>query len=714
MRRTRSATASQVYDAATGRLRTLDSAKARYRGLTWRRDGDDLAVLREIAKDDDEEKDEGDEKKEEDAKPKKGDEPSHTALAWRNVGGDDGTAFAFDPREAKGFPKNARVVANGLRWSEAGDALFCRIKERPEDYPARRAEPGSLRADLDEPAGVEVWHPKDIDIIPRQKVTLSRDRDRSDLAAVWLEGGSFVRLGDELTESVSLVRGERWAIGRDNTPYETEKRFGPTVVDVYRIDTRTGEKKKILSRRKFVYGSSPDGRFITYMDDDGRLWSYELATDEKRNLTSGLDGDFVNDERNVLTDENPGYGVAGWSEDGARVLVNSRWDLWSIAVDGSGAERLTAGASDRIRHRRVSVDPDPRKRGIVDFGRPMLISLYGDRTKKSGYARRQPGGETQRLAWRDKAIGRLTKAEDADVWAFVEQAFDDAPDVFVSDGSFGQAHRVSETNAQLKDYLWGRAELVDYQNAHGAHLQGALFYPADYDPKKRYPMITYIYEMRSQVLNQWSAPSERNAYNTTVFTQQGYFVFQPDIVYRAQNPGLSALECVVPAVQKVLERSDIDPKKVGLVGHSWGAYQTAFLVTHSDVFAAGHRRRAAHQHDQHVDEHLLEQRPDRHVDLPREPGSDGPAVLEGPRHLRRQLTDLRDREHEDAAARRVWRRGRRGRLAAGRRDVQRRAFGAEAARDARLPGGEPRLAQETQPGRLPPPHPRVVRPLLAG
>ena len=44
---------------------------------------------------------------------------------------------------------------------------------------------------------------------------------------------------------------------------------------------------------------------------------------------------------------------------------------------------------------------------------------------------------------------------------------------------------------------------------------------------------------------------------------------------------------MVPAVRKVLENGKIDPERVGLVGHSWGAYQTAFLVTHCDLFAAG-------------------------------------------------------------------------------------------------------------------------------
>ncbi len=75
-------------------------------------------------------------------------------------------------------------------------------------------------------------------------------------------------------------------------------------------------------------------------------------------------------------------------------------------------------------------------------------------------------------------------------------------------------------------------------------------------------------------------------YNTTVFTQEGYFVFQPDIVYRDRDPGPSAVECVVPAVKKVLEKGIVDPTRVGLVGHSWGGYQASYIPTRTNIFAA--------------------------------------------------------------------------------------------------------------------------------
>ena len=91
----------------------------------------------------------------------------------------------------------------------------------------------------------------------------------------------------------------------------------------------------------------------------------------------------------------------------------------------------------------------------------------------------------------------------------------------------------------------------------------------------------------SNQLHNWTAPSERATYNPAVWTQNGYFVYRPDIIFRPRDPGLSALDCVTSGVKKVLESGMIDAKRVGLVGHSWGGYETTFLLTQTNMFAAG-------------------------------------------------------------------------------------------------------------------------------
>ena len=49
---------------------------------------------------------------------------------------------------------------------------------------------------------------------------------------------------------------------------------------------------------------------------------------------------------------------------------------------------------------------------------------------------------------------------------------------------------------------------------------------------------------------------------------------------------LMIADCVTAAVRQVLKREDIDPARLGLIGHSWGAYQTAYIITQTPLFAA--------------------------------------------------------------------------------------------------------------------------------
>jgi dipeptidyl aminopeptidase/acylaminoacyl peptidase len=81
-------------------------------------------------------------------------------------------------------------------------------------------------------------------------------------------------------------------------------------------------------------------------------------------------------------------------------------------------------------------------------------------------------------------------------------------------------------------------------------------------------------------------PSERDVYNAAAFTTRGYVYLQPDIVFRPREPGVSVVDSVVPAVRRVIEMGVADPGRVGIVGHSWGGFDSVFLATHTTIFKA--------------------------------------------------------------------------------------------------------------------------------
>jgi len=572
----------QLYDPESGALRVLDSSSSTYAGLAWRKDAPDLAVFR--AKTDD--KKEG---------------PTQVLLVWTGLGQKE-RALIYDPTADKGFPAGQRTVDfRRLSWSKAGDVLFLGIaKWEEKPGPAGDKEKGGGGAPAapgsTEVSTVEVWHAKDVFVMPLQKSRAESDRRAFNLAAYHLQTGKLVALGrDAVNEDVTPIPGGKLAYAAEWSKYAFNRTIGRPDADLYLVDLGTGERTKI---REALDDSdvqaSPGGKYLLFIQDD-HFWTIDTATRKVVNITASAPVSFIDKESDQTSPDKPAFGVAGWLKDDAAVLLYDKYDVWRVAPDGSGAKKLTDGASEQIRHRLVRLDlPAGRFFGPmaaptegIDPAKPMYFSVFGEWTKKSGYARLLPGGAVTRLIWLDRAIGGLAKAKNADVYGYTLQDYDVSPNVFVCGPDLKDAKKTTETNPFQEKFAWGKSQLLEYASDKGRRLEGALIYPAGYEPGKKYSMIVYTYELVSQGVHSYVAPSERSYYNLAVFSANGYFVLLPDIVFRERQPGLSVVECVVAGVKKALETGMIDPKKVGMVGHSMGGFNAAFVATHVDgVFAA--------------------------------------------------------------------------------------------------------------------------------
>jgi dipeptidyl aminopeptidase/acylaminoacyl peptidase len=308
----------------------------------------------------------------------------------------------------------------------------------------------------------------------------------------------------------------------------------------------------------------------------------DVATLARTNLSSKVQAKLDDPDYDYPGDMRPPADFQGWAKDDRALIVADEYDLWSLAPDGSGGRRLTTGAADALVYRwaRTSRRDDDG----IDLAN-MYLSVFGRRTKQSGYARLR-GAAVERLVLDDASMNRLARADSTETLAYTRERYDDSPDWFVGTANLRSARQVSATNPFQKDYAWGHTELIAYHTVAGRDLQGVLVYPANYDASKKYPMIVYPYELLSQTLHQYIVPTERSYYDPTVWSQSGYFVLKPDIVFRGRDPGISVLEALQPAVRAVTSRGLVDSTKVGLVGHSWGGYEATFVPTRTSMFAA--------------------------------------------------------------------------------------------------------------------------------
>lgn len=570
----------QVLDAATGTLRSLDASTNVYSGLAWRNEDDDLAAMR--------------------SRPDSAfADTAYTVLAWRDVSDGKPAAASVD-LTADFDPAHPMRIApyRTPQWSEDGKTIFFGIAPRE---PRVTPTPGDLP-----PARVQVWHAKDVRQFHQQQVNATQDRQRTTLVA-WHPGATTVaRLSTDPYENVQVAPGGTAVVALDQAPYAPEYMSGRTVEDVYLVDPATGKRNKVLTKSPFGITVSPSASVAIYQQG-GQWWSLDVAKNTRVNLTGKLGTSFVNMEDDHPVPERRAYGAAGFTSDEKAVILYDRFDLWRVNVDGSNPVRLTRGREDSTVYRCAteggfggrgggrgaaggapapcSLDGESR---TIDLSKPLILTATGEFNKKSGYATVSVGSPVRRLLWEDRQVSGLRKAKEADVFLLQKQSYTESPNYFVAGPSLADARAVSNTNAFQSDYAWGKQVLMDYTNRRGDKLQMMLTYPANYEPGKKYPMVVYYYEKLSQGFHQYVAPSERSAYSTQNFSQNGYFVLRPDIVFQPRNPGYSGLDCVESAVRTALAKvSDIDAKHVGNMGHSWGGYQSAFYAVHNhNTFAA--------------------------------------------------------------------------------------------------------------------------------
>ncbi|MBM3791599.1 MAG: S9 family peptidase, partial [Acidobacteria bacterium] len=577
-----------LLNAVTGVLKALDTGEADYAQLSWDKEGTALAVLKGAKKKDATQKD-------------------NVLLAFTGVGRAEIGRVEYHPAQDAQFPKDMVLSEFGqLTWSQDDSRIFCGIKEQEK-------EPEKDTEKKDQPVpNVDVWHWKDERVQSIQMVRANQDRRATYGSVFLLEGGRFVRLADEEMPTVSPTEDGRWGIGRLDKPYRLETSWGGSRADYYLVDTATGERKLIDRGLTRTYGASPDSRWFLYLKDK-EVWVYEIATGSARSISKGTGKSFVNEEDDHPY-EKPLHGVAGWTKDGTAVILNHTFDLWSLPLKSGKATNITGGVGERehIVFRYVDLEPEEEggpppfpppdgeqggeqlqrfgRRGggtqrPIDTSQPLLLSAYGEWTKKSGYYRLPPGREPQKLLFEDRGIGRPSKAKNAERVVFTMQTFVEFPDYYVSGVDFAAPVRITDANPQQSDFAWGRSTLLEYTNSRGVRLQATLTLPGGYEQGKRYPMLVYFYEKMSQNHHQYSMPTYDDRPHFSLYASDGYLVLRPDVVYVTGRPGDSAVDCVTSAVKKAIELGYADPARIGVQGHSWGGYQTSFLVTQTDMFA---------------------------------------------------------------------------------------------------------------------------------
>ncbi|MDP4537928.1 prolyl oligopeptidase family serine peptidase [Alkalimonas collagenimarina] len=221
-------------------------------------------------------------------------------------------------------------------------------------------------------------------------------------------------------------------------------------------------------------------------------------------------------------------------------------------------------------------------------------------------------GDTERL-WRSeapyyeypitlRADGRLLTQR---------ESIDTPPDFYLRDLQSGDLAAVTETPHPMPQTKGISREMIHYQREDGVPMSASLLLPAGYDAERDGPLPTIIWayprEFRSndaagQVTGSPYRFNRISYWNPQFLATQGYAVLDsatmPIVGEGDKEPNDTFIEQLVmnskAAIEAGVSRGVTDPDRVALGGHSYGAFMTANVLAHSDLFRAGIARSGAY------------------------------------------------------------------------------------------------------------------------
>ena len=404
--------------------------------------------------------------------------------------------------------------------------------------------------------------------------------------------------------------------------------------DLSLIQIATGKVDRVATAfTPAGYWMSPDGEKIAFLNVTGKKdpWSLfdlvvvSMVDKRKQTISSGIQQTI--------------FGLSvGWVPDSKRLVYLSAGDWFSVSANGGAPQKLTQTSDPAVGFglpqtdlwdasgesfyfvtndavKKVSLSTNstteiaklPKKRLLrivaPQRSRPswspdksgfLLVATRDDQTRQAGFYRIDlPTTKATRLIEQNMDFGdfptpQIEVAESKGTILYISEDAQHCKDIWMAMPDFtSPPQRVTNSNPLFDGYVMGESRLIEWHNADGVQLRGALLLPADYRPGTRYPLIVNVYggEMMSNRVNQFGF-SWSSVLNMQLLATRGYAVLLPDTILRQGTPMTDIPNCVLPGVNKVIEMGIADPEKLGVMGASYGGYSALALVVQTNRFKA--------------------------------------------------------------------------------------------------------------------------------
>ena len=371
--------------------------------------------------------------------------------------------------------------------------------------------------------------------------------------------------------------------------------------DIFLVSAKDGSKK-ILKKRLYncPIDFSPTGKYLIWFDQDYEHWfAHNMILDKTIDITRMINVPFfqVGDYSSVRDAEE----LLGWLKDDSAVLIyDQNDDIWE--VDPLGLKRpvnLTHGIAAKNNIRFHYINFSKYSPGQFNEKDTLLLSAFNTVTKEDGfYQLILQNGKLEKLVLSSNIYNfrgddfcgvhstiPIVKSRYTNCYLVTRMSTTEYPNLFFTE-NFHEFTPLTNLNPQ-KDYNWYTCELHHWILPNGKTGEGLLYKPENFDPRKKYPVIFYYYQKNAFNLHIYIHPElTQGTMSIPWFVSNGYLVFVPDIYYETGYPGRSALNSVQSAALYLSRNPWVDKKRMGLQGHSFGGFETNYIVTHSKLFAA--------------------------------------------------------------------------------------------------------------------------------
>ncbi|WPQ63363.1 prolyl oligopeptidase family serine peptidase [Chitinophaga sancti] len=484
------------------------------------------------------------------------------------------------------------IISNIQSFSQDGKYLFFTMK---------KAKSKLIESHLEKESVVDVWHYKD-QYISSQRGYFA-DNEKTYLTVVKIKGKQTIQIEHQDDEIRFRNKEVGLLVQKNKVDHRNKLDSGNLLLYTNYIISLKDGIKTMLDNNMGETILSNTGKFLLYFDSSlNDYFTYEVSTGIYRNITSQITK--ASNWRNFMTDldsnkvsEASTIMDSRWLNDDNLLLIHDQNDIWQVDPRAILPPiNLTNNYGKKNGIRFDLIFPSSEKR--FKTGDKIIIPAFNRNNKDNGFYKITIGKsiDPEELIMGpylfNSSLEHISnvgeypiKSEKANVWLVYRMKETNSPNYYVTK-DFKSFNQLSNVNPQ-EGYNWLTSELYSWKDSMNNTIQGVLYKPEDFDSTKKYPVIFHYYEKWSNNLHIFLSPGLSNGpINIPWFVSHGYLVYVPDIHYQIGHTGESALSAISSAANYVSKLHFVNSKKMGIQGHSFGGFETNYIVTHSNLFAA--------------------------------------------------------------------------------------------------------------------------------